>query len=265
MFLYKQDRLVRDADMLGYLRYTFRQRNIKLHCIDVGAGVNSIGAEPTQETVIAGIMGQVAALERKNILDRTKAGREKALEESRQSGMRVFGRKPKFTAEELAWCIRQLALGNSYRDTIAKFNKLMLQAALQYKIENNGKEIIPKTMSKATLCREVERLRREKGLDIYDPDFLKEYKTSDSYCPTRNMVRDDVRLGRYGERNYLDSEINQLEKEVINATMTKEEWELFNRFQMFNQSQHIYEMVKQNCNTIVEIIYVFWGIPPQTL
>lgn len=130
LFLYKQDRLVRDADMLGYFRYTFRQRNIKLHCTDVNDGENSIGNEPTQGTVIAGVMGQVAALERKNILDRTKAGREKALEESKQTGIRVFGRKPKFTAGELAWCVRELASGASYRDTIAKFNNAMIQASI---------------------------------------------------------------------------------------------------------------------------------------
>ena len=33
---------------------------------------------------------------------------------------------------------------------------------------------------------------------------------------------------------------------------------------VFSNDHTIIEMVKQNCNTIVEIIYVFWGIPPQT-
>ena len=36
------------------------------------------------------------------------------------------------------------------------------------------------------------------------------------------------------------------------------------KIEFYEQVADEIEMVKQNCNTIVEIIYVFWGILPQT-
>lgn len=91
-------------------------------------------------------------------------------------------------------------------------------------------------MSKATLCREVKRLREERGLDIYDPDFLKKYEEADSYCPTRNMIRDEIRMGAVGERTYLSLDSHQLQN-VVKMNMSIEDVELFKEFLEFKQQQ----------------------------